>query len=57
MRLASGIGFGIAVIGLIFPTIDTELQSNSRILATKLLNYEESTSTEGENKQSYIIDK
>ncbi len=57
MRLASGIGFGIATIGLIFPLIEAEMQSNSIILATKLRHYEESTSMEGENKQSYILDK
>lgn len=36
MRLISGLGFGVAIIGLTFPVIDNEMQYQNRILTHKL---------------------
>lgn len=36
MRFVSGLGFGIAIVGFLFPMIDAEMRYNANLLRRKL---------------------
>ncbi|MCC6611902.1 MAG: DUF2085 domain-containing protein [Anaerolineae bacterium] len=41
MRLVSGLGFGIALVGLVFPLLEQEMQRSRQMLAAKLRHHNE----------------
>ncbi|QPC80843.1 DUF2085 domain-containing protein [Phototrophicus methaneseepsis] len=49
MRLISGIGFGAAIVGFMFPIIASDMRYNSWLLSQKILNYEMR-----ENRQKHL---
>jgi len=54
MRLISGLGFGVAIVWMIFPMISTEMRHKGHILDAKLRHAEEVFLKKDDDVQSYI---